>query len=169
MSESGLCTFQGPNAVWLSSAGLFLDSGGMRVNYPCLWQLCVRDNAYLSTFSPVLKRCTAALSPRCRYQRGCFSLARRLSTWRTGDNEINLKKNNLKTQISRPKNWKWITCSERNSRLMLVWWTCSQCHLSETAAWSVALSFIMWCFIYSTSISEGLCGQMSHNKYATSS
>lgn len=101
----------------------------MRVNYPCLWQLWVRDNAYLSTFSPVLKLCTAALSPWCRYQRRCFSLARRLTTWRMGDNEINLKKNILKSQISRRQNWKWITSFERNSRLMLVWWTCSHCHL----------------------------------------
>lgn len=53
MSESSLCTFQGPNGVWLSSASLLLDVGGMHVNYPRLWQLRELDNPYLSTSSPV--------------------------------------------------------------------------------------------------------------------
>lgn len=53
MSESSLCTFQGPNGVWLSSASLLLDVGGMHVNYPRLWQLRELDNSYLSTSSPV--------------------------------------------------------------------------------------------------------------------
>lgn len=70
MSETGLSTFLGPNAVWLSSAGLPLDIGGMHVNYPCLQQLRVHDNAYLSTFSPVLKLCKAALSAQRRYRTG---------------------------------------------------------------------------------------------------
>lgn len=46
----------------------FWDVGGMRVDYPRLWQLCVHDNAYLFTFSPALKSRRSHLSGGRRYQ-----------------------------------------------------------------------------------------------------